>query len=306
MNRLRAAVIGPIYPELAAALAAAEVDLVEDRLSAEAVIVTFGGASAELTELVTQSSSLRWVQLPSAGIEAFNDALKARPDLQWTSAKGAYGEPVAEHALALTLALLRELPTRVVARAWAPASGTSLHGLRVTVVGSGGVALEIVRLMKCFRTDVTVVRRTEAAALGADRTVGTNKLREVLPTTDVLVLAAALTPSTRNMISTAELELLGEQAIIVNIARGGLIDTDALTSHLAAKRIAGAALDVTEPEPLPEGHPLWDEARALITPHAADTLEMIQPLFAARVADNLTRYHAGSPLSGQVDAEAGY
>lgn len=306
MNRLRVAMIGTPYPQLTAALAAAEIDIVEDHLTAEAAIVTFGGTSAELTELVTNSSTLRWVQLPSAGIEAFDDALKARPDLQWTSAKGAYGEPVAEHALALTLALLRELPKRVVARSWAPASGTSLHGLRVTVVGSGGVALEIVRLMKCFRTDVTVVRRTEAAAAGADRTLSTAQLHEALPETDVLVLAAALTPATRNMVSAAELALLGEQAIIVNIARGGLIDTDALTEHLAANKIAGAALDVTEPEPLPDGHPLWAEPRALITPHAADTLEMIQPLFAARVADNLSRFGSDLALTGQVDAEAGY
>jgi phosphoglycerate dehydrogenase-like enzyme len=95
-------------------------------------------------------------------------------------------------------------------------------------------------------------------------------------------------------------------AILVNIARGGLVDTDAVVAALRSRTIAGAALDVTDPEPLPDGHPLWDEPHALITPHAADTLEMIRPLLGERFAENLRRYSAGAELEGLVDAAAGY
>lgn len=299
-------VIGPVYPGLADAITAHGGALTSEGDYARGIVVSFGGEPALLLEAVTSSSSTEWVQLPSAGIELFRESIAARPDLIWTSAKGAYALPVAEHALALVLALLRELPTRVGARTWAPATGTSLHGLSAVVVGAGGVGLEVVRLLKGFDTHVTVIRRRPEDAVGADVTALEEDLDTLLPGTDIVVLAAALTESTRRLFNRERLGLLKRSAILVNIARGGLVDTDALTELLASEYIAGAALDVTSPEPLPDGHPLWDEPRALITPHAADTLEMIQPLFAERVAANVSRFQAGQELLGVVDPIAGY
>ncbi|SJN10732.1 D-3-phosphoglycerate dehydrogenase [Leucobacter sp. 7(1)] len=298
--------IGDLYPELQAEIDASGASLVADPAEARGIVVSYGGRPQELRELLDAHSGIEWVQLPSAGIEMFTDSLAAHPGIRWTSAKGAYALPVAEHALALTLALLRELPERVRATSWAPATGTSLHGLRVVVVGAGGVAQEIVRLVKCFRTDVTVVRRRAVPVAGADRTVTDAELATLLPDTDVLVLAAAVTPDTRGLVDAALLDALPAHAILVNIARGALVDTAALVTALATGRIAGAALDVTDPEPLPDGHPLWAEPRALITPHAADTIEMIRPLYAARVRENLTRFRAGDTLDGVVDPAAGY
>lgn len=298
--------IGRTYPGLEEAITKHGGTLIADSNQAQGLVVSFGGGPGELLETVTSAPNVEWVQLPSAGIELYRESLTARPDLTWTSAKGAYALPVAEHALALTLALLRELPTRVRARSWAPASGTSLHGLRTVVIGAGGVGVEIVRLLKCFDTHVTVVRRLPEDSPGADTTVTGTDLEAVLPEADVVILAAALTDNTRHLFDQHRLGLLKSHAILINIARGGLIDTRALTEVLASQSIAGAALDVTDPEPLPDGHPLWRESRALITPHAADTLEMIQPLFAERLAANVSRFQAGQALLGVVDPVVGY
>ncbi|WP_378144113.1 NAD(P)-dependent oxidoreductase [Cnuibacter sp. UC19_7] len=279
---------------------------VRDGEPVDGLVVWFGTRPEALERALEAHPEVSWVQLPSAGIEKYADSLRAHPDLAWTSAKGAYAEPVAEHALALTLALLRLLPERARATSWGEVAGTSLHGLEVVVIGAGGVALEIVRLVKTFRTTVTVVRRSDAPAAGADRTVTSDQLREVLAGADVVIVAAALTDGTRRLLDDHALALLQPHVVLVNIARGGLIDTDALVSALREGRIAGAALDVTDPEPLPDGHPLWTEPRALITPHTADTPAMIEPLLADRIGRNVAARIGGGGLEGVVDPHLGY
>ncbi len=250
-----------------------------------------------------------WVQLPFAGVDAFAGVLaaEARPGLLWTSAKGAYAQPVAEHALALTLALLRVLPKRVRARSWATEDeGRSLYGMNVVIVGAGGIALELIRLLAPFGTDITVVRRSAHPVEGARATVPSERLREVLPHADVVVVAAALTEGTRRLFGEAEFAAMKPSAYLVNVARGGLVDTDALVSALRNGEIAGAGLDVTDPEPLPDGHPLWDEPNALITPHQADTAEMVAPLLAERIRLNVEAFLGDGRFVGRVDPEVGY
>src|SRR5699024_6706442 len=141
---------------------------------------------------------------------------------------------------------------------------------------------------------------------GADHTAYASDLFEVLPETDVVVLAAALTPDTKHMIDRAALSSMKSDAVLINIGRGGLVDTDALTVSLAEEQIYGAALDVTAPEPLPDGHPLWTEPRCIITPHTADTMEMIIPLYLDRIDNNIRAIKQGDPFVGVVDAGAGY
>ncbi len=265
--------------------------------------------AAEFPEILERHPGIDWVQLPWAGVDAFSDILDSavgRDRPVWTSAKGAYAEPVAEHALALTLALLRELPTRVVARSWGPKIGRSLFGLNVVVIGAGGIAIEFLRLLEPFRTRVTVVRRRAEPLPGAERTVTAERLSEVLPDADVVLVAAAMTGGTSGILGAAELAAMKPTAILVNVARGGLVDTDALAAALASGSIAGAGLDVTDPEPLPDGHPLWSEPRALITSHSADTPEMTTPLLAARVKTNVRAFLDHSRFDGLVDPEAGY
>ncbi|WP_290800981.1 D-isomer specific 2-hydroxyacid dehydrogenase family protein [Herbiconiux sp.] len=265
------------------------------------------GAS-DLAEVLRTHPDISWVQLPWAGVEGFADVVRghARPGLIVTSAKGAYAQPVAEHILTLTLALLRELPTRIRARSWGDKAGSSLYGLEIVVVGAGGIAREFLRLAEPFGVTSTVVRRSSEAVPGADRTVTVDRLREVLPTADVVVVAAALTGDTTRLFSQTEFELMKPSAHIVNIARGGLIDTTALVEALESGGIAGAGLDVTDPEPLADGHPLWSTPNTIITPHTADTPEMTGPLLAARIRQNVSAFRETGEFVGVVDPEAGY
>jgi phosphoglycerate dehydrogenase-like enzyme len=224
----------------------------------------------------------------------------------WTCAKGSYAEPVAEHALALTLAGLRHLPERVTARSWGIPAGTSLYDQRVTILGGGGITASLLEQLAPFRVEATVVRRSPDPVAGAARTVQVDQLHEVLPGSLVVVLALALTPATRGIIGAPELALMDEQAWLVNVARGPHVDTDALVTALTSGAIAGAAIDVTDPEPLPDGHPLWDLPNCIITPHTADTIEMVMPLLADRIRTNVARFAAGETLVGLVDPDAGY
>jgi phosphoglycerate dehydrogenase-like enzyme len=121
-----------------------------------------------------------------------------------------------------------------------------------------------------------------------------------------VVLALALTPHTRNLIGPAALAAMEQDAWLVNVARGGLVDSAALLHALRSGQIGGAALDVTDPEPLPAGHPLWDLPNCLITPHTADTEEMTRPLLANRIAENVRRLTTGQELVGRVDPDLGY
>ena len=269
-----------------------------------------GGADALAMTLQTHPS-IEWVQLPFAGVDAFAGLLASyadRPLPLWTSAKGAYSQPVAEHALTLALALLRVIPERVRATSWpsGPKTGTSLFGLSVVIVGAGGIAVELIRLLEPFRVQVTIVRRSAGDVPGAERSVTSERLREVLPDADLVVIAAASTAGTWRMFSSAEFALMKRSAVLVNIARGDLIDSDALLVALATGEIAGAGLDVTDPEPLPEGHPLWTAPNILITPHSADTPAMTAPLLADRIRDNVAAFVGDGRFIGVVDPRAGY
>jgi len=265
--------------------------------------------AAELDEILAENPQLDWVQLPWAGVDAFAAILARhrRDDLLVTSAKGAYAQPVAEHALALTLASLRVLPERARARSWnAVPAGVSLYGRTVLIIGAGGIARELIRLLEPFGTHIIVVRRSPEPVPGAARTVPVGRLDAELPQADVVVVAAALTGDTRHLLGAAQIALMAPTAHLVNIARGPLIDTDALVAALAAGTIAGAAIDVTDPEPLPDAHPLWSEPRCLITPHMADTPEMTAPLLAERIRLNVAALLGNGAFVGVVDPVAGY
>lgn len=274
------------------------------------VWLTNGDADA-LAKLLEAHPSIQWVQLPYSGVDALSSVLTKYSEAQyplWTSAKGAYAQPVAEHALTLTLALLRELPRRVLATSWQTDKLTdiSLFGLNVVIIGAGGIALELIRLLAPFGVHVTIVRRSDEPVEGVERTVTAAHLDEILPDADVVVVAAALIEGTRHLIGAIQLALLKPTAVLVNIARGGLIDTDALVDALARKSFFGAGLDVTDPEPLPDGHPLWSEPRVIITPHSANTPDMSEPLLFQRINENVKAFLGDGRFVGVVDAKAGY
>jgi phosphoglycerate dehydrogenase-like enzyme len=264
------------------------------------------GATDALRAALATRPKISWVQLPAAGVERAFQAGVVDHQRRWTSAKGAFAEPVAEHALALILAGLRELKIRARARTWGEPAGETLFRQPVTVVGAGGITAVLMRLLEPFGTPVTIVRRQAEPVPGAARTLGTDRLTEALAGARAVVITVALTPQTRRMIGPAELAAMEPDAWLVNVARGGVVDTEALTSALQEGEIGGAGLDVTDPEPLPAGHPLWDLPNCLITPHTADTEEMTQPLLADRIAENVRRLAAGLELLGLLDPDAGY
>ncbi len=272
--------------------------------------LSYGGADA-LKYTLDSHPAIDWVQLPYAGVDTFGTLLGSyidRPLPLWTSAKGAYSQPVAEHALTLVLALLRVIPTRVRATGWptGPKAGTSLFGLSVLIVGAGGIAIELIRLLEPFDVRVTIVRRSTGELAGTQLSVTSDRLREVLPIADVVVIAAASTAATRHLFGPVEFALMKNSAVLVNIARGDLIDTDALVAALESGEIAGAGLDVTDPEPLPEGHPLWAAPNILITPHSADTPAMTGPLLAERISANVAGFLGDGRFIGIVDPSVGY
>lgn len=252
----------------------------------------------------TVHDGLDWVQLPYAGIGPFLHLLDEQRT--WTCGKGVYARPVAEAALAMLLAGFRNLVAYGRADTWSAPVGQNLHGANVLVLGGGGITEELLPLLKPFDCHVTVLRRQAAPFPGAHATHTLDDLHRVLPAADAVVLALALTPQTAGVIGEAELALMKPTSWLVNVARGGHVDTAALVQALDDRTIGGAALDVTDPEPLPDAHPLWGHPRCLITPHIANTPEMGLALLAERVEANVARYAAGEPLIGPVDVKAGY
>jgi len=271
---------------------------------AEALVWTDPTDASALADLLDELPQVRWVQLPFAGVDRFGALLDDRH--LWTSAKGAYADPVAEHALALGLAGLRQLPRRAREHAWGDQAGFRLTGSKVTVIGGGGITRSLLGMLAPFDIDATVVRRHVSPVPGAARVVGPEKLLESLAGARLVVLALALTPETSGIIGAAELRAMETDAWLVNVARGAHVVTDELVEALRNGAIGGAALDVTDPEPLPPGHPLWDLDNCLITPHTANTWPMAEPLLAERIRENLVHYAAGTPLIGVVDPALGY
>ena len=198
-----------------------------------------------LTEALTAAPGARWIQLSSAGVESMTEVIDQTRI--WTCAKGAYAQPVAEHALTLALAGLRLLPTRIAARSWGAQGGTSLFGERVTILGGGGITRSLLGLLGPFEVEATVVNRSGNPVPGAARTVPVSELDSTLGDALVVVLALSLTPETRGIIGADQLALMDQTTWLVNVARGGHVDTDALVDALAKGAIAGAALDVHRP-----------------------------------------------------------
>jgi len=272
-------------------------------------VVSLTGDPAELPSL---PDSVRWVQLPSAGVEQWIRSGAVSDGRVWTSATGSFGLAVAEHALALMLAADKSLHTFARVPTWPadPDDGRrqvrSLAGETVLIAGAGGIGRALIGLLEPFGCEVIAVTRRGHDVPGAARTLPADRLSEVWGEARHVVVAAPATDGTRQLVGAAELAAMREDAWLVNVARGSLVDTDALVEALRSGSIAGAALDVTDPEPLPDSHPLWELPNVLITPHVATPPETERIAFAARVRENVRRLAAGEELEGVIDAEGGY
>jgi len=295
--------VQPAAPKLEEAVRAGGGRLTDIEV-AEALIWSDPGDSEGLERALTANPDIGWVQLPYAGVEPFTHLFDG--ERTWTCGKGVYAEPVAEHALALMLAGLRNVAGYARRRSWSDPVGDNLLGARVTVVGGGEIARVLARLLAPFGAHLTAVRRHPDPVEGFGEVCGPDGLLDRLAGADVVVLALALTPETERIIDGDALAAMAGHTWLVNVARGRHVDTDALVEALTERRIGGAALDVTDPEPLPSDHPLWSLERCVITPHVGNTPEMGVRLLANRVRENVRRFVAGEELLGPVDVDLGY
>ena len=271
---------------------------------AEAIVWFDARNPRAIVPVVESAPAARWVHLPWAGVEPYADVLDDAH--VWTCGKGVYAEPVAELALTLALAGMRGLGAYARTERWTPPRGTNLLDAQVTILGGGGITESLLRLLKPFDCHVTVVRNRAQDMDGADVVLESDLLTDSLPGADLVVVALSLTPDTEGIISASEFELMEPHAWLVNVARGKHVVTDDLVTALRDRAIGGAGLDVTDPEPLPDGHPLWSLPNCIITPHVANTPDMAQPLLAERITENVRHFARGEELIGPVDPELGY
>lgn len=235
-------------------------------------------ASPVLIEAVNRSPGLRWIQVLGSGIDNFAKITPERArSLVITNAAAAYGEAVAEHAVALALALVRRIPELVAAQAgrqwikpWLTEELSSLEGASAVVVGFGAIGQGVARRLEAFGCTVTAVRRNLAApapaGFGHVRFV---PLEEALPQAELLFLALPLADDSKGLIDARAFRLMPRGARLVNVSRGGIVETLALLAALESGALAAAALDVFEEEPLPAESPLWEQPDVLVSPHVA-------------------------------------
>lgn len=263
-------------------------------------------------KLLAAAPWLRWVQSESAGVESIL-ALPgfAQSRIVLTNNKILQGPEIADHALGLLLALSRGIATaaRGGSESWNERNFVTieLRGKTAVVVGVGGIGTQIaLRLHACGMTVVGVDPKDVPYNPYLARSVAPDRLDSVLPQADVVVLAAPLTPLSRKMMGPRQFDLLKPHSYFIAVSRGGLYDTDALVRAILSGKLAGAGLDVTDPEPLPKGHPLWKFPNVLITPHIAGRSDGEAARYEALYIENLKRFAAGEPLLHVVDKEKGY
>jgi phosphoglycerate dehydrogenase-like enzyme len=258
---------------------------------------------------LAENPQLEWVQLPFAGVDAFSEIIANNPQIVFTSAKRSYSEPVAEHALMLSLALGRILPERIRAKSWGKKHADSLFDENFLIIGGGGIAQQLVDLLEPFRTQVIVVRkRTNEPFMNSQysRVVGFDALDSEISKAKFVVIACALTEETKHLFDKQMLSRMRPDSYLVNVARGEVVNQDDLIEALQQKTITAAATDVTYPEPLPEGHPMWQVENLIITPHTADTMPIVTRLFAQRLRENVRAFVEGDSFVGIVSRELGY
>lgn len=265
-------------------------------------------------EILPRAKSLRWLCAASAGVDhLLDDALWPRPDCLLSNSSGAYGPTISEHILMVLLMLLRRMPEYqqpLLRREWPFLTPIrSITGSRMVLLGTGDIGSHTARRLKALGAEVTGVCRSGRTSEPAfDRVVPVSELDSVLPGADALILALPATRETAGILSRERLALLPETAYVVNVGRGSAIDQEALVDALRDGHLAGAALDVMTPEPLPADHPLWSCPNTILTPHVSGNMSMglTCDLDVGMFCRDLAHYGKGEPLEHLVDRSRGY
>lgn len=264
--------------------------------------------------LLEHAPRLRWIQASSSGIGQFVERNGlGSSGLVFTTAAGIHGRPLAEFVLWAILCAAKDYPrARAQGRQerWERFHGAEILGSTLLMVGMGGIGRAVAALLRPLGVRVVGTKRqvdgVAAAALGVDELVPWTELDAALPRVDHVVLACPLTAETRGLMDARRLALCKPGSTLVNIGRGALVDHDALLRALDAGPLATAVLDVTDPEPLPEGHPLWRHERVVVFPHSASTSVRENERLADLFIDNLHRFVEGRPLRNVFELQRGY
>jgi phosphoglycerate dehydrogenase-like enzyme len=251
--------------------------------------------NAMTADALAQLPALRVIQLLSAGVEAWLDRV---PDgVVLCNARGVHGGSTAELAVAGILSVLRRLPHFVQTQAahdWARTDTDGLDGKQVLILGAGDIGRRVAAAVEVFDAHVTFVARHVR-----DGVHGLTDLPALLPQHDIVVVATPHTPETHHLVDAALLAAMPDGALLVNIARGPIVDTEALMAELTARRLH-AFLDVTDPEPLPVEHPLWDAPNLVLTPHVGGGTYGWQRRAYRLAREQAVRFHQGEPLENIV------
>lgn len=279
----------------------------------DAEVLLLGSVPASvLDHVVARSPRLRWIHSASAGVDRVTTAAVRERGLIVTNARGVFSRPIAEYVVMMSLAIARRLPQLLELqreRTWQPLRGRELSELTIGIVGYGSIGVEIAQLLQPFGCRIVATRRHPERGTADAPNVelfGLGDLAEVLRESDIVVVAAPLTDETAGLIGAEQLADMREDAWLINIARGRLIDEIALRRALGSGSIGGAVLDVFGEEPLPPDSPLYDTPNLVITPHTSWASEKVAERTVDLFTDNLRAFRAGQPMRNQVDLEAGY
>lgn len=263
-----------------------------------------------------KASKLVWIHCLSAGVDRFVSmpGIADNDKLILTNSRAAHGPAIADHAIGMLLSLTRNLRYYQAeqdksrwSRGATPAPSIALQGRTMLVVGIGGIGTEIAQRAHGFGMKVIATRRTDTPAPDYIARVGKPAdLLAMLPEADVIAVCVPLTPETEHLLNAEAFAAMKPGSYLINIARGKVIDTDAMIAALKSGTLAGACLDVTDPEPLPADHPLWKLPNVIITPHVASDATLTDERIDALLIENIRRFGAGEPLLNTVDKQAGY
>lgn len=280
--------------------------LIEEAVDADAIL---GGINPAI---IRAAKKLRWVQVFSAGVEGYRSPELLNSPITLTNEKIIQGPNIADHAFALLLSLTRQLyrtiPTRTQER-WQ--TGTfdliELRGKTAVIIGLGGIGMQIAQRAHGFDMTVIGVDPKDISYTSmVSKVVRPDQLDTVLPLADVVFISAPHTPESQGMMGPRQFDLMKKNSYFIAVSRGKVYDTDALVKALDSKRLAGAGLDVTNPEPLPPGHPLWKFENVVITPHLAGHSDQLRTRSMELLKENIRRFADGEPLLNVVDKQKGY
>ncbi|MGJ8644196.1 MAG: D-2-hydroxyacid dehydrogenase [Luteolibacter sp.] len=267
-------------------------------------------------EFLKKATNLRWVQVMSAGVDRYIsiDPLMENDAIVLTNYRAVHGPAIADHAMAMLLYQTRNLGFYAAeqqkgrwSRGGAKSEAIALEGKTMLVVGVGGIGTEIAKRAHGFGMRVIGTRRSDTPSPDfIEKTGKPEDLLAFLPEADVVALAVPLTPETKDLLDAEAFAAMKDGTYLINIARGKVVNTDAMIAALKSGKLAAACLDVTDPEPLTKDHPLWSLPNVIITPHVASRSEVTNQRRAALLRENLRRFASGEPLLNVIDKKLGY